>query len=383
MGRLMLNILIDFANFEREINVDRAIDSYLKRLQDGINSGAVPYGYKREEKEVVIVSGEAEKVKDMFNLALQGISMNNIARKTGFTNYHVRSILTNPFYCGYIVRKRDKYERRIKESEWKWYKGKHEPIIAEDLWKEVEDLRKSKIKIVTKKSTGIFSHLIYCPYCKHNLCFHSRTTDSGMIFYYQCDRIKMDGKACSQYLREEPLEMVLLNCVNRLFEIRVPIPRREIDIEDKLLDIERRMDKIIKLIEEDYVTFENGTKQLDKLKEEKATVLASKIIELDYPKVAEKVKQIKQIYSFATREEKSRLWRILIERIEAYKDKLVVHWRFGKRQTIQRQKLSKLLKNKSPSRGHIPPAATKAVSELTLLDFLIYALCIIADVRIF
>jgi len=46
MGRLMLNILVDFANFEREINVDRAIDSYLKRLQDGVNSGTVPYGYK-------------------------------------------------------------------------------------------------------------------------------------------------------------------------------------------------------------------------------------------------------------------------------------------------------------------------------------------------
>jgi len=358
MGRLMLAILVDFANFEREINVDRAVDSYLKRLQDGINSGIVPYGYRREDKGVTIVLDEAEKVKEIFSLASQSLSMNQIARKTGFTNYHVRSILTNPFYCGYIVRKRDKFEHRIKEDTWKWFKGKHKPIISEELWRQVADLRKRKIKIITRKSTSLFSHLIYCPYCKHNLSFHSRTVEKGMIFYYQCNQIKLDGKACCQYLREEPLEKVLLNYINKIYEIRLSIPRREIENEDKLVNIERKMNKILRFIEEDYMTFEKGKIQLDKLKEQKAALLASKIIQTDYSKVTEKLKQIKQIYPLATREERSQLWHVLIDKIEARKDKIVVHWRFGKKYIIQRPRLSKLLKNISSSQWHIPPAAT-------------------------
>jgi site-specific DNA recombinase len=39
MGRLMLAILVDFANFEREINVDRSYDTYFSRLKSGLSSG--------------------------------------------------------------------------------------------------------------------------------------------------------------------------------------------------------------------------------------------------------------------------------------------------------------------------------------------------------
>ena len=290
MGRLMLNILVDFANFEREINVDRSIDSYLKRLQDGVNSGTVPYGYKREGKEVIIVPEEAESVKKIFSLSSQGLSMNEIARKTGFTNYHVRSILTNPFYCGYLVRKRDKYEHRIKENEWKWHKGKQKPIIAEELWRDVADMRKRNMKIITKKTTSLFSRLIYCPYCKHNLSSHSRTTGNGTFFYYQCDRISLNGKACGQYLREEPLEELLLKYVNKIFEISLPIPKKEDKNDDKVKEIERKMNRIVKLIEGDYISFDKGKVQLDKLKEQKASLLASNIIQTDYSKVVEKLK---------------------------------------------------------------------------------------------
>lgn len=68
MGRLMLGILVDFANFEREINVDRARDSYLSRLKGGVHSGMTPYGYKRENKQLVIIPEESEKVKEILTL---------------------------------------------------------------------------------------------------------------------------------------------------------------------------------------------------------------------------------------------------------------------------------------------------------------------------
>ena len=365
MGRLMLAILIDFANFEREINVDRALDAYLKRLSDGVSSGAIPYGYKRVNKKVVIVPEQAEKVKEIYNLASQSLSMNNIARHTGFTKYHVRSILTNPYYTGNLTRRRDRFNRRMKEHTWEWHKGSHEPIIPLEVFQRVSELRKKNSKISKSKYQSLFSHLIYCPYCKHNLSFHMKTIKKGQIFYYQCDPVKLDEKSCHQYLREEPLEYVLLNFVDKAYKINISVPRREIDVEDKVLNIDRKIKKILRYMEEDLKPFEEGRDEINKLKAEKAELLAKRIIEIDYSQIAESIKKIKQIYYLASREEKSRLWHLLIERIEARKDRVVVKWRYGKNYTIERQRLSVLLKKLSFIRRQtpLPSAKQRTVQE--------------------
>ena len=53
MGRLLRNVLLDFAQFEREMTADRTRDKMHQRAQKGLwNGGNVPYGYKAENKEV-------------------------------------------------------------------------------------------------------------------------------------------------------------------------------------------------------------------------------------------------------------------------------------------------------------------------------------------
>jgi len=96
------------------------------------------------------------------------------------------------------------------------------------------------------------------------------------------------------------------------------------------------MDKIIRMIEEDILSIEKGKIQMNKLKEEKAELLASEIIEIDFSKVEQKLKQIKQIYPYMTRTEKSRLWHLLINKIDAQEIKIVVHWRFGTKYTFRK-----------------------------------------------
>ena len=273
--------------------------------------------------------------------------MNEIARKTGFTNYHVRSILTNPFYCGYLARKRDRYERRIKEDEWKWYLGKHEAILSEQAWRQSQEMRKRNTKIITKKTTSLFAHLIYCPYCKHNLSSHSRMKKDNTIFYYECDRIRMDEKSCGQYVREEPLETILLNYVNKVFEIRLPV-KREIDVDDSVANIDRQMDKIVRMIQSDILTIDKVKSQMDKLKEEKAQLLAPRNIELDFSKIEQKLHRIKQVYPYMTREEKSRLWHLLINNMDAQKSKIVVNWKFGTKYIFRRSMLNRFVDGTNP-----------------------------------
>jgi len=364
MGRLMLAILVDFANFEREINVDRAIDSYLKRLQDGVNSGAIPFGYRREGKDVVIVSEEAEQVKKMFLLSSQGLSMNQIAKQMGFSGDHIRSVLRNPFYCGYLARKRDKFDHRIKEGSWEWFKGKQEPIIPEELWRRVAGLRKSKAKMVFKKNVSLFSHLVYCPYCKHNLTFQTRVIKNRTILYYQCNPVKIGGVACFQYIREDPLVVLLLRYLDRGYQFRISAPRHDIDVEDKVASLDRRINKILRLISDELMPYEQGKVQIERLKEQKAALLASRIIELDYSSISDRLKQIRPLYSFMTREEQSRFWHTLIDKIEVRHDKIFVYWKFGKKYVIQKTVLSKVLKKISSLYGQIAPAATTQAQVL-------------------
>ena len=55
MGRLLRNVLLDFAQFEREMTADRTRDKMHQRAQKGLwNGGNVPYGYTVENKRLVI-----------------------------------------------------------------------------------------------------------------------------------------------------------------------------------------------------------------------------------------------------------------------------------------------------------------------------------------
>ena len=342
MGRLMLNILVDFANFEREINVDRSIDSYLQRLHKGIPSGAIPYGYRREEDGIAIVESEAIFVRELFSLALQGLSTNEISKKTGLTPYHVRSIITNPFYTGYLARRRDRFDKRIKENDWEWYQGQHKPIISVELFQQVAQKRQSKARVANTKYKAFFSHLIYCPKCKHNLSFHTRTKKTKIVFYYRCDPIKIDEKSCGQYLREEPLEVILSRQIDKVFKLQKPENNEKDD--DSIIMIDRKIKRLVRLAEEEDVTVEEFKQRIEELKKQKALLLAHQITKLDYSKISEKLKTIISIYPYMTREEKSRLWHLLIIRIEACKSLVSVYWRGGGKYTFKHDRLAKNLK---------------------------------------
>jgi site-specific DNA recombinase len=67
MGRLLRNVLLDFAQFEREMTADRTRDKMLQRAQKGMwNGGNVPYGYTAQNKRLVVDAEEAARLLFMF-----------------------------------------------------------------------------------------------------------------------------------------------------------------------------------------------------------------------------------------------------------------------------------------------------------------------------
>lgn len=80
-GRMMLNILATFAQYEREIIAERIRDKFAASKKKGIwMGGCVPLGYKVDNRKLVVVPEEADMVRKIYDLYLQTQSAKQVAR---------------------------------------------------------------------------------------------------------------------------------------------------------------------------------------------------------------------------------------------------------------------------------------------------------------
>jgi hypothetical protein len=153
MGRLTLNVLLSFAQFEREVTAERIRDKIAASKKKGLwMGGLVPVGYDPHpdpnRRELVVNEAEAETVRRLFALYLEHGCLNATAEATAaaglrskrrvfangreqgggaFSRGQIHKILTNPVYRGLT---------RHKDKTWP---GTHVAIVDADLWAEVHD----------------------------------------------------------------------------------------------------------------------------------------------------------------------------------------------------------------------------------------------------
>jgi hypothetical protein len=149
MGRLTLNVLLSFAQFERELIGERVRDKIAASKRKGIwVGGPVPLGYAAINKKVVVVPDEAETVRTIFRRYLElgsirtlmqdldrrGIRTKRRAGNNGRTTGGIRfgvgplaHLLRNRFYIGDVV-----YRDKV-------HPGQHEPIVDEALFEAVQE----------------------------------------------------------------------------------------------------------------------------------------------------------------------------------------------------------------------------------------------------
>lgn len=153
MGRLTLNVLLSFAQFEREVGAERVRDKIAASRKKGIYMGGTPpLGYDPRDGKLVINEAEAETVRFMFRRYLELKSVGQLrqeledrgsttkdritgsGRRVGGNRWHVgpvRFTLRNPVYVG---------EARHKEN---LYPGEHEAIIDRETFDAVQALLKA------------------------------------------------------------------------------------------------------------------------------------------------------------------------------------------------------------------------------------------------
>jgi DNA invertase Pin-like site-specific DNA recombinase len=138
MGRLTLNILLSFAQFERELSGERIRDKFAASRRKGMWMGGwAPLGYDVKDRKLVINQTEAAVVRKIFERFAREDSVTTIVRDLtveGFRNKYGQSLdkgriyklLNNRVYVGDAVHKGTPYP------------GEHEAIISNDLWDRVQ-----------------------------------------------------------------------------------------------------------------------------------------------------------------------------------------------------------------------------------------------------
>ena len=148
MGRLTLNVLLSFAQFEREVTGERIRDKIAASKAKGMWMGGMPpVGYDAKDKTLIIHEPSAALVRDIYqtylvlgNVRLLKAELNRRGLKTPvrlskrdnqtgnrpFSRGHLYRILSSPIYIGQVV------HRQIT------YPGQHLPIIDQLLWDEVQ-----------------------------------------------------------------------------------------------------------------------------------------------------------------------------------------------------------------------------------------------------
>jgi DNA invertase Pin-like site-specific DNA recombinase len=147
MGRLMLNVLLSFAQFEREVTGERIRDKIAASKKKGLWMGGIPpLGYDVKNRQLVINPDEAATVRRIFQMMLdcrapsrivrqlneEGVMTKSWITQTGkqhqgvpMHRQHIYALLRNRIYLG---------ELSLKGS---WFPGSHPAVIELALWEQV------------------------------------------------------------------------------------------------------------------------------------------------------------------------------------------------------------------------------------------------------
>lgn len=200
-GRMMLNILMTFAQFEREMIATRIKDKMAATRKKGKWVGGLnPFGYTVCGKRLIVDENEAPIVRRIFNRYLEiqspkqiayELNQDGIKTSTGkaWDRAHIYRILNNYTYAGKVF-----YEGHV-------YPGEHEAIIDDKTWELTRAFMKANMRSPEKprrvSSSAALSGIIRCGHC-NSVMGPVKSKRWGRVYhYYHCKRdSKRDVSIC-------------------------------------------------------------------------------------------------------------------------------------------------------------------------------------------
>ncbi len=201
MGRLTLNILLSFAQFEREVIGERIRDKFAASRRKGMwMGGHPPLGYEVKDRKLVVNEAEAEIVRDVFTRFVRIGSATELARALAQEGVRGKSgkpidkgalykLLNNRIYIGEAVHKGHSYP------------GEHRPIIAQDLWDKVHSILgespRKRASNTRAQTPALLKGLIFGPTGAAMSPTHTRKGGRLYRYYVSQAVLKNGPEACS------------------------------------------------------------------------------------------------------------------------------------------------------------------------------------------
>lgn len=316
-GKLIISVLASVAEIERSNIQEQTMAGRKQKARDGKwNGGFAPYGYKLVDKEgekakvLVINEEEAELVKLIYKLYLQGMGLSRVAKwlnDNGYTkkirqngsvslisSAFVKGVLDNPVYGGFIAYGRRKNEKidgtrdeyhvvKQDKDSYKLYEGQHDAIIDRETWFRVQAKRElnafKREKVHSKEHEHMVSALLKCPVCgasMYGVVDRKKKKNSDEyypdIWYYTCKNRKLvSGHLCDykKHVRQDELNVEVIQLVKYVFG-------GENDMKDQILQKLDSDDSLRELLAEK----ERLTKEREKLSSKKSKLMR-RIADLD------------------------------------------------------------------------------------------------------
>ncbi len=201
MGRLTLNILLSFAQFEREVIGERIRDKFAASRRKGMwMGGFVPLGYNVKDRKLITNEAEAATVRMIFErfakigsatVLVRALRTEGIRGKQGklVDKGYVYKLLNNRVYVGEAVHKGTAYP------------GEHQAIIDRVLWDRVHDILQDsprrRAAHTRAQTPSLLKGLIFGPTGRAMTPSHTRKGGRLYRYYVSTDALSRDAEACT------------------------------------------------------------------------------------------------------------------------------------------------------------------------------------------
>lgn len=180
------------------------------------------WGYDKINKEVVINEKEAEVVRTIYNLCIQGYGSRSIAKELSnqgivsrsgkqFAEVTVRKIIRNPLFKGIVIMNKTHFDFNTKQiiknppEEWVYHKNLVPPIVSEATWEQANQIMDKRSTIVksdkfVERRQGLnlgkydLSSKIVCGMCNSTYWRRYRNTKKGQVVDWSCSEYVKSGR---------------------------------------------------------------------------------------------------------------------------------------------------------------------------------------------
>ncbi len=379
-GKLMMQLLASVAEFERTTIIENLKMGMNARARKGYKNGGKLLGYrsvgKGKESRLEIVHEEAEIVRKIFNLYVEGKGYKAIANKLNKQGYRtvkgnlygisgIREILANPTYIGKIRFNKmtdwSSKRRKGKNDNYILVDGLHEGIISEDIWNKAQEIRKVRSDKYPRTYSGEFplTGLLKCPECGYGMVA-SRTTNTlkdgtkRRIRYYSCGKFRNKGSvACransvradeaEKYvfdrikkvmLNEQVLKDIVNNLNKTRKEVIKPLESEKKAIEKQMENHAEKKKRVFDLYEDGNLPKEMLTERLKDLETKMEQLELRKLEIMDkirsnssdpipYKVVKEAMQDFNKLLSSADKDQRKLFLQLIVEKITVGENKKV------------------------------------------------------------